>query len=360
MLSPRNKTIDIDETIYTSFYTKETEIWTTNGWKLIQDINEEDIILSLNHITQELQYTRIKEKIVTSSIEKLIEYKGEYVDLLVTPLNKLYAVSYNLIHPTYFKQASYINTSYYIPKGGYIWNAELKSNGIIIPGCKFRNGYADNVFIKWEDWLRFFGIWIADGYICNKHGKNGRQLYTLGIKQGGNNREEIKNILNNLPFKWHEYEEKGTDKSNFDIYSKQLWLYMKKFGDSLHKYIPREILDLPKEYLQIFWKYYTFGDSHKNGKGIIVSTVSNNLIDNLQEIALKLGVLCHIREAMYKNYVNKLYLFQFTESGFKNIRYRERTEIKIDNNMMLYGIVPNINKLILLKHNGKVCFNGAF
>src|SRR3970040_2398822 len=65
---------------------------------------------------------------------------------------------------------------------------------------------------------------------------------------------------------------------------------LKQFGDASEKFIPKEILELPSDKLKILLDYFIKGDGHidKNGR-IRVWTSSKRLVDNLSEIALKIG-----------------------------------------------------------------------
>ena len=80
----------------------------------------------------------------------------------------------------------------------------------------------------------------------------------MSIKQFGVNRERVQQIMEKLPFRVCRYDEKGREASNFNINSKQLWLYMKQFGKSKDKFIPNWILDLPIDKIKMFWDAYTF------------------------------------------------------------------------------------------------------
>lgn len=352
-------------------YDESTECWTRDGWKKYTELNYHDEVLSLNSETLEMEYSGIANIIVKEPEQTMVKFETKDIDLLVSENHRMFAMRNrkpqgNGIRNRKFtstdniRLAKDVNSGWYVPRSGYSWKSESKVKEIVIPACKINvNGnerIAESVHIALDKWLPFFGLWLADGCYCETKAKNGRQLYSISIKQAGDNRKIVSDMLNELPFKYHEYPNKGTNKSNFNIYSKQLWLYMKRFGHSKEKYIPRWILDLPTEHLELFWKWYTFGDSHKNGDGIIVSSVSKKLIEGLQEIALKLGVICQIRKSEYEYSSSPLYYFQFNRAS-RNITYGSK-KTTTDYKGKLWCITLKTNSVFLVRRNGKVIFCG--
>ena len=162
--------------------------------------------------------------------------------------------------------------------------------------------------------------------------------------------------MKGLPFNYREEKEKNRESSNFNIYSKQLYLYLLQFGKSNEKYIPRWILDLPTEKLEMFWEAYTFGDSAKNGDGLKISSVSERLILGLQEIALKIGVICQIRYYKYDGWNNGSYYFQFNKNS-RNIKYANR-KIGNDYKGKVWCITLQTNSVFLVRRNGIITFSG--
>ena len=352
-------------------YDEKTECWTTDGWKKFTDITYNDKVLSLNSVTQEMEYSEIKNIIIRDNTEKMIGFDNNNINLLVTENHRMYAMKKRKRQGIGIRNRKYtstdnirlaknVNSGWYMPRSGYKWKSKSNITEIVIPSCKdYTNGNEHTkpeMHIPIEQWLPFFGLWLADGCVCNSKGKNGRQLYTISIKQAGDNRKIVSEMLNDFPFKYYEYKDKKTNKSNFNIHSKQLWLYLKQFGKSQEKFIPRWILDLPIKDLELFWKWYTFGDSHKNGDGITISSVSQRLIENLQEVALKLGVICQIRVQDYEYFKNPLYYFQFNKRS-RNITYSSKKEVD-GYTGKVWCLTLKTNSVFLVRRNDLICFCG--
>ena len=349
-------------------YDEETECFTRNGWKKYSELRLDDELLSLNHETQEMCYSGIRDIIIRDNNEDMYHFSSDNIDLFVSSKHRCYAVNDYIpnlkfgsrirnrkrVHTENITLAKDISATAYIPRTGYTWNSESTIKSIVIPSCIFYQNKTkrvelSDIEISLEKWLPFFGLWLADGCTSSKG-------YTVSIKQFGDNRKEVRQILDNLGFKYCEYIEKERESSNFDIHSKQLHQYLSQFGKAKDKFIPRWILDLNTDYLRLFWKWYTFGDSTKNGKGLKISSVSNKLVEGLQEIALKLGVLCQIRSQSNDKWINTLYLFQFNEKS-KNIRYHNKHKVT-NYKGKVWCVTLNTNSVFLVRRNGLIAFSG--
>lgn len=354
-------------------YDEQTECLTREGWKKYNEITLKDYVLSLNHETQEMCYSGIEDIIIRENNEDMYAFESNNINLHVSAKHRCYAKSEfvpNLKHGfrirnrkrtttnTNIRLADNITANCYIPRSGYVWKSNIMApEYVIIPGCeigknKHTSYKSDDKKVFLDSWLRFFGLWISDG--CTTRG--GSTGYIVSIKQFGDNRNVVHDILKALPFDYSEMKEKNRPSSNFNIYSKQLYLYLLKFGKSTDKYIPQWILDLPTDKLKIFWDSYTFGDSTKNGEGLKISSVSKQLIQGLQEIALKLGVICQVRYQTHNTWPNGLYSFQFNPNS-RNIKYAKKKIIS-DYKGNVWCLTLKTNSVFLVRRKGIITFSG--
>lgn len=354
-------------------FDEKTEIYTKNGWKNYITLSENDEVLSLNPHTQEIEWSNIESINLLNYQGEMLNFQTKTMDLCVTPYHRMYAQHYKKNKEpelalnkskTDLIQASDIKRGVHRQfRTGYLWDG-ISKNIFVIPSTEVNNGHEDiikpEIKIDMANWLKFFGLWLADGY-C-RHTKNifGKFRYTVGIKQQDKNKEKMIEVFNGLPFKYSIYQEKGTDKSNYEIHSKQLWEYLVKFGKSKDKYVPSEIKELDINLLKIFMDYYLFGDSHKIKNGsICLSTMSKQLSEDLQEIVLKLGDVIQFTEKdlimRNKNY-GKFYVAYWNINKMKNSKY------PTPNKFMYNGIIfcPELNKngVMLIRRNNKICFSG--
>ena len=343
----------------------DTEIKTKRGWKYFKELTADDQVLSLNPKTQCLEWSTISNFHLYDIEDELIHFNSAMIDVLVTKNHRMYAFDKSnilklkdndLIH------AEYIKKRYYIPRFGYNWNGNLVKT-FILNGCYVSNGqrdiWQDNISIDMNAWLEFFGLWLADGYCRHTMNPAGNKRFTVGIKQADETRDRVIQILNNLPFKWKEYRD-GT-KANFEIHSKQLWLYLSQFGTSSTKFIPQEIKDLCIQQLSIFLDSYTFGDSSKikvKTEGMILSSISIKLIEDIHEILLKLGYLGHISKRSYGTDNKLLYSISYMPNKLTNrtIHYGKKEYIPYKGQVFCLTLAKN--GVFLLRRNGKEFFSG--
>lgn len=212
--------------------------------------------------------------------------------------------------------------------------------------------------ILMDDWLEFFGWYIAEGWTTRN--------YQIGIAQTKNyNLNNIKNTIKKIG-----YLPRFVDNRCFCFNNKQLWSYLKQFGKSYEKYIPQEFMNLSKRQLKILFDAMIKGDGHigKNGR-ISYYTASKKLADQLQEIVLKLGynstLTSRIRKAHGKTNgrVIKSKRKQYTVNircTKENYLNRKKHFLKQKYDGMVYCCtVPN--NLLIVRRNGRpiVCGNSA-
>ena len=285
----------------------DTQCYTKRGWLNYQELNYNDEILSINPNTQEIEWSKIKNIIIREKQpeEKMYHFKSSHMDIMVTEGHRMFAFSKAnnklVCYNNDLVKSERLRSTHYIPRTGYFWKGEEKEKFVLpaINGKKYAQPTVkEAIEINMDDWLRFFGMWIADG--CCRHTKNSQGNYrkVVEIKQLASRRKVIKNILDRLPFKYIEREDNYNRKNhciNFIINNEQLWEYLIQFGYSEDKFIPYEIKNLSQRQLEIFLESYFQGDgSYYMEKGKTFRTISKQLSEDVWEVLFKLGYLSHI------------------------------------------------------------------
>ncbi len=315
---------DLTEYIYgvetgLSCYDEKTEVLTDKGWKKFTEVQYKDKICTLNLKNDNIKFEKPTKIYVFDYKGKMYKLKTKRVDLLVTPNHKLLVSGCDFRKPPRFvlKEAEFlINKSKRFKKDGLWVGTNL--GHFILPdvkvkhGSRFYSGYRtkEDRKLPIEPWLRFFGFWIAEGWTSK--GKNGDYNVCLSNKDNSII-SKMKYILES--FGYQVYWNRKTITLRVRDY--QLYSYLKQFGGSADKFIPLEVKSLSKELLEIFFEYYIKGDGHKygrNGKGLSATTISLRLRDDLQEIALKLGM-----SAYYRLHKKKGTAFKNPGSNYKKI-----------------------------------------
>jgi len=153
-------------------YDNETEVLTDDGWKFFKDLDEGEKIATLNPSTGYLEYQKPIQYINQYYKGKMVKIKSGYVNLLVTPNHELYIRKNWKTND--FKLVKAVDVNF-----GCNFKTVCKWDGIeqqyfTLPEVVFNghdrygNTKADEKQIKMDNWLRFFGIWLAEGSVDRK------------------------------------------------------------------------------------------------------------------------------------------------------------------------------------------------
>jgi len=291
-------------------YSEDTDVFTDKGWKEIKDIVDNRLdykVATLNPLTNELEFHNIINYYKYKYEGEMIHFKQRNVELKVTPNHKLWCRKQWYTHKFKFTEASSVSQGITFQKNCG-WKG-INKRFFLLPKVDFvranRYGkkFAEEKKIDMKDWLRFFGIWIAEGSLGNKIKKNRKMAseFKVTITQKKiENRKIIERWLDKLPF--HYYKD-GID---YRIWDKQLYTYLFKFGKSKQRYIPEDIKNLSSDLLGYLIEGLMLGDGCiykeekcKNGKIYrsirkSYSTASKRLANDFNEIILKTGKSCTI------------------------------------------------------------------
>jgi glycosyltransferase involved in cell wall biosynthesis len=296
-----------------SCMTPDTEILTQEGFKRFDELDQTELVATLNPETNEIEYHKptgyIKEPFkgnLNCANNGLIEYE-------VTPNHNMYAsesikIESKNLNLQLIQSEKIHGKNFYVKRDG-VWvgketedfilpkletYSETEEAGDFLVKRKTKTylfeKYGQDRKFKMDDWLKFFGFWMAEGWTSKTRGR-----FQVGIAQTKNNGflEEMFNILKNMGFN-PTYTK---DKKQVRVFDEQLWEYLSYFGQDHEKFIPEEILELSQRQLQIFLDWFIKGDGHieKNKyKRMGVYTTSKLLADGLQELALKIGIAATI------------------------------------------------------------------
>lgn len=390
-----------------SCFDDTTEVLTENGFKLFKDLDKNEKVATLNPDTHEVEYNKPKNYIANPYKGLLNCVKTKTIEYSVTPNHNMYVseaknlthkkLNYSLIqseniHGKNFhvkRDGNWVGKEeeyFVLPKLEFISSYEneeelvlesANSEDFFIPvrtpikarQHKYLNEkYGSDKNILMDDWLKFFGFWMAEGWTT----KTGN-LKQVGIAQTKNNGllEEMFNLLVKMGYN-PTYTK---DKKQVRVFDTQLWDYLVEFGNSYEKFVPKNILELSPKQLNIFLDYFIMGDGHieKNQYARRRAwTSSKQLADNLQEIALKTGIVATVTNRGKKttqikgrNIINQHDAYQIGFSKHPSISKHNHSNslIKTENQFQREydGIVYCVevqNHLLYVRKNGKAFWCG--
>lgn len=355
-------------------YDEKTEILTLNGWKYFKDLNDGEIVATLNPKTHVLEYQKITDKISYYYDGKMYRLKNRGVDLLVTPNHNLYVAKgsyydgnknnkkreYNLELTT---PDTYFGKDKRFLKGCYWEGSNLQDNFKVPdyhkdvlcsknnPGLGTRHYVHTCPEIPMKAFLKFLGFYIAEGY-CNYRQGSGSEIELAYNSQ--DELELVTTLVKDIGF--IPRFSKGI--CRFSNLALGIWLRENCGHKALNKKVPKFIKSLPSEDIKIFLDYLFIGDGHKTKTSNILTTISTQLRDDVCELLLKVGCCFsyYSKSAEYINNLkkNKNYQHQITSKHTAwYINWLQQINVEFDTSKIKKGLCQN-TKEEWINYQGKV------
>jgi DNA-directed RNA polymerase beta subunit/DNA-directed RNA polymerase beta' subunit len=292
----------------------ETEMLTRRGWIAMPDIEEDDVVATLNKETFDFEWQEMEAYHANLYKGPMYEIKNNQVDLRVTPNHKMFVTELGarqfrgrvqMDNPEaraqwslqkaedivgerkrYLKVANWKETDFvdfvHIPAGSY---------GGTCPSARGFNFYPNH-------WAEFIGWYVTEGSCYQPSGRVGSYRIEISQSKEANpvHYDRIHTLLTHMGITFQE------TKSGFMIHHKGLYEVLEPLGKSADKHIPRNVLDMPRESLRLCLDAMISGDGcvynnektgHKDTTSFV--TTSRRLAGDMQELAIKLGIACNIR-----------------------------------------------------------------
>jgi len=325
-------------------YDEQTEVLTSNGFKLIRDVNAKDMVLTLNMDTDELQWQFTDGNVYKFNYNGyMYNFTHKNMDLMVTPNHRIV-----ILHKDkwIFKEARHLeNKQYTLPITGK-WYAKDKDYFYLpmIEKAKHDTQSRHVERIQMDDFLRLLGIFLSEG--CTVWREKKGHYYLDIAQQKCKIRDEIKDLLDRLPFNYVEHYR------GFHVYSKQLANYFRQFGHAYDKFIPSEFKNLSIRQLNILLEWLFKGDGYVGECGEAYYTVSKKLRDDVQECLIKVG------NGTNWSYMNNNKIFRIAKKKRNVVTlYRKNNLDIVPYNGKVYCLkVPNGN--FVVRRNGKIIICG--
>jgi intein/homing endonuclease len=278
------------------------EVMTTKGWKLIENITLSDKVAILEN--DNVVYETPLETHCYDYSGKIYELKSQQIELSVTPNHRMFikkrfgsgskykdTFEFQNAEKCFGKRLKYKkNINNYIPEK---WIGET----FVIPSYKDQKEIKVNI----EDWIQFFGIWIAEGWANDS------------CVSFAANKKRVQNVLDiiatNMNFTINKTKETNDTNMNNDgsiiqkgnckwiIYNKQLASYMKEFSvGSTNKFLPDWVWNLNKKQSKMLLFSLELGDGYTSKtNNRFYYTSSKKLCDDITRLALHAGYSSHCR-----------------------------------------------------------------
>lgn len=327
-------------------YDDQTEILTDQGWKHFRDLDKTENVATLNK-GGFMEWQRPTDYITKKYSGNMYSVETTQISQMVTPLHKLFVNGrLRQPHDIFNKQVRF--------KKNCKWKG-MEADGMRIVGNRLKK----NMDIPMDDWLRFLGMYIAEGHTTKRE----RGRYQVGISQEGEGRKIVRKILDALPFKYTE------NKKGFWIYDSRLGKELYSLGKSITKHLPPYAKRLSSRQMCILFDYMMMGDGHVDKTFSNYTTSSKALANDVQELLLKTGRSGNIyvrdfigRKAPHGTTKHLHYVVSIINNKNEPMMNKHKNEDKfsdkwIDYDGMIYCVtVPN--HIIYVRRNGKPCWSG--
>ena len=328
-------------------YDSKTEILTDSGWKLFKNLDKNDKVGQVDISTRTLSFTKPRRIISYKHSGKMIEVKSLSVDLLVTPEHRF----------CYLSEWKFYNNK------KHNWQIDpigtLIGKYLVIPrACNWigkdrRNVNIGKYEIDFAIFMKLFGIWISEGCTTNA-GK--RKFFVVSQSPKSLHYHKIKDLFNELGIKYIIARSGSTNQ--FRIEGKDFYQYFKCFGKSGDKFIPKFVKDASPKYLKLFLDWYVKGDGYiTKRRAFHFVSKSEKLIDDLQEICIKLGKGCtkQNNKSYFRMETHRTKTKPAEDKWYSKLMPRH---FSIRNYTGRIYCVSVPKGLILVRRNGKVAISG--
>lgn len=340
-------------------YDKETEVLTDNGWRLFKDLNDLDKIATLNSEKNIVEYQKPIQHIKYFYNGEMVREKNKRLDLLVTPNHRMYLKKghHRNLKNYFFEEAKNLeNYKEIIYRTGFPYKGRTK-NYFTLPELK----HSDKRYSKptrkilMNNWLEFLGWYLSEGSYYYAGKGNYRVVISQSEEKNPIDCKQIESMLERCGFKYY----KGRTKTctNYTIYNKQLFNYVKQFGHSHDKFIAREYLNLNKTQLNILIDILIKGDGSINKKSgqKVYFTASKKLANDICELALKCGYVPYLYQRR-SGFTNSLgYVININKTPTLLVTNKKRERIPYNDHVYCVE-VPN--HIIYVRRKGHSCWSG--
>lgn len=382
----------------------DSEILTKRGWKSITEIANDEEILTLNPLNNNIEIYPITKYIKKPYKGDLIKLYSNNIDIEVTPNHKFWIkdrgdkgkfVTAQEIHNRSINDQNHC----WIPKTGnwlgqsddYFVINGLKEDDLPIGYEKKRCLEAQcDLKIPINVMMMFMGIYLSEGHVSNlRKNVKRKKILSNGDEKEYNSdifprsifitqkKKEniilIEEMLKLFPLEWIK-RNRPDGAVTFTVTDIRLHTFLHKLGKAKTKYIPQEIKNQSKENLELFFNWFLMGDGRirgKKNKSIELFSTSETLVNDLQEIGLKIGYSGNIRKEFRKfdriiteNGVDRIIkgensndMFFYHKSTAKGIHLESiKTELVPYNDYVYCVEVPN--HIFYVRKNGKALWCG--
>ena len=282
----------------------QTRLLTETGFKFFKDVTVLDRVAQFDVRTRALTFVHPLHVTKKRWSGELVHFKQPTMDVLVTPAHRMvtYSVGGNGPGALLVERADQLITRDSLRRfaGVITWDAAEVST-YTLPAQPRSAGYRwePPVELPMDLWLEFLGYYLSEGGLCKGNASYSCLKMSQRETVNPGKTASIRGCLERLRgfgFKISEFPNHKTGDRNWTLYGKRLWRWVAdNVGVSgCTKRIPRDVMRLPKQQLQLLWDAMMLGDGRidkrpgcTNGR---YDSTSEGLCDDFLELCTLLGL----------------------------------------------------------------------
>lgn len=268
-------------------YDSETEVMTRNGWKKWPDVTENDEFACLTD-SGILSFNRAEKLHAAHYAGVMYGADTGKINYLVTPNHRMYTRPLYAGAAYRMENAPHTHLKFRgVLSGGFDAYAGDDATIFALPQPEYSsNNRAVVDAVDIADWAELLGWYLGEGSCVYRPDTPQYHVkITQCEKHNPENCQQIRALLNKLPFKW------GYHGKAFTIATKQVAAYFKQFNGSTGRWIPEEFLRAP-----VVARFRLFdalmkseGRKNKRGERTCFCTSSQQLARDFERLAFGLG-----------------------------------------------------------------------
>lgn len=263
-------------------FSDDTEILTTQGWRLIKNVELGDHVLGMRS-DGVAEWQPVERKQIFPYQGDLIHFKGRSIDMLVTPDHKVLVRRRTNPNRADREFTPWHTTEAANVYGGHNYEMmrEVQWRGCDVPDTIDVNGKS----VPTDPFLEFLGAYLGDGW--SYMNKGGYCIHLAAFKE----REVVcfADILTRLGVRY------ARTAKGYMFFSKPIYEFVHALGHSQERYIPDWVKNLPPSRLRHL--LHGIMNSDGNSETETYTTVSRRLADDVQEVIFKCGYAATVRQA---------------------------------------------------------------
>lgn len=336
-------------------YDEDSEVYTADGWKYFSEVDDNDLILSLNPETRDLEYVGILHNIYRHYKGQMVHFFNRSYSQFVTPEHEVLCLS---------KQDNRTFRRIQSDKCGKTQPIYRSSEW---KGRKIEFVTVGSYSVPFTPFAKFMGYWLSDGSLGHK--------YAILIAQEDADRSRIYDCIAEMGMK------PRYNGGKIEFNDKDWYEYLQQFGKAADKFVPAEIKESDKDGIRIFLNAFVSCDGYvkkvkpfvgnrgnlcvPNNDERTYCTTSKRMADDIGELILKVGCRPSFRvshtagkQHQFKNGVYTINYDCITITECHSQCATQYNKEYMDYDGMVYDLTLERNNTMYIRRNGK-CFWGS-